>query len=137
MSNLNNLIQQGKTSSVSDGYDGFEDLSKIVSEYINGAENSHEALVAGAQAFVTDLKKLTKPYSKIHSSGYTHLIRTFAYSEVGKEVVVGWGKYYGRIVENGWSKKGKSYAGRAHLRPTFEKNKDKYYTIMLKKLNIK
>lgn len=100
---------------------------------MKAAENADKALIAGADAFVTDLLKLTKPISQIRKSGYTHLIETFDYEARGKEVVVGWGKYYGRMVENGTSK----MAARRHLKPVFDKNKEKYYKIMLTKIGIK
>lgn len=131
---LNNLTTQKNSSftEVSDGYSGFEALSEIVSTYIKAAENGNKALVEGAKAFVIDLKKLTKPMSQIRKSNYTHLIRTFTYESNEKEVVVGWGKYYGRMVENGTNK----MVARQHLKPVFEKNKEKYYKKMLTVLGI-
>ena len=118
---------------MSNSYIGFENLSKIVSQYIEASENKKEALITGAQELLKDLRKLTKPMSEIRKPGYTHLIDSFAYEVRDKEVVVGWGKYYGRMVEYGTSK----MAAREHFRPVFEKNKEKYYKKMLSTLGIK
>lgn len=111
------------------GYAGFEDLSEELTKYISAAENSTEILLAGAEAVKKDLDKLTKPMSKIRKSGYTHLVDSFAIAEKDKEVVVGWEKYYGRMVERGTEK---MYA-RAHMYPLWEHNEEKYYKIMLEK----
>ncbi len=115
------------------GYEGFNILQEELESIIKEVENVQDVLEVGAKEFVKDLSKLTKPYSEIHKPGYTHLIDTFSYRKVPKnEIEVGWGKYYGRIVEYG-SKKMKS---RSHLRPTFEKNKEKYYKLMLNKIGL-
>lgn len=60
--------------------------------------------------------------------GYTHLLDTVTYEIQKDDVVVGWGKYYGPMVENGTVK----MQGTTHLRPTFERNKEKYYKDMQK-----
>ena len=49
-----------------------------------------------------------------------------------KEVVIGWSKYYGRMVERGTEK---MYA-RAHMYPLWEQNEEKYYKIMLEKAGL-
>ena len=41
-------------------------------------------------------------------------------------IKVGWGKYYGPMLEHGTRK----MAVRAHLKPLFEQNKEKYYKKM-------
>lgn len=134
MSSLNNLNRQkGGTTEVTDGCAGFSALSEQLEYYIKGAENSTEILMDGAEAFLKDLNKLTKPISKIRKSGYTHLINTFAIDSTDKEIVVGWGKYYGRMVELGTEK----MDARAHMYPLWEHNKDKYYKLMLTKLGMK
>lgn len=120
-------------SSVNDAYEGFEILSETVSQYMKAAENSQEAILAGAKALVNDAKKLPKPISQIKRSGYTHLVHSFAYEQRNKEVVVGWGKYYGRMVENGTKK----MSARRHLRPLYDSNVQKYYKIMLTTIGIK
>ncbi len=107
-------------------YDGFAELMEDLEVYITKVENSEDIIEVGVKEFLKDLKKLTKPMSQIHKSGYTHLIHTFSYRKKGKEFEVGWGKYYGPIVENG----AKNMTARTHLRPCFEKNKEKYYSKM-------
>lgn len=110
-------------------YDGFQELMEDLQGYITKVEKPQDIIEVGVKEFVKDLKKLTKPMSQIHKSGYTHLIRTFSYRKKEKEFEVGWGKYYGPIVENG----SKNMTARTHLRPCFEKNKEKYYSLMFKK----
>ena len=112
-------------------YESFNDLCNELEEIITNVEKPNEILMVGAKEFVNDLLKLPKPISKIKKSGYTHLIDTF-YCDYGKQndVEVGWGKYYGRMVENGT--KGKK--SNPHLKPTFERNKEKYYQKMIEKI---
>jgi len=112
-------------------YSGFNDLSKDIESYLKNVENVQEVLEVGAKEFTNDLLKLPKPKSQIRKSGYTHLIDTFTYRKAkNNEIEVGWGKYYGRMVEYGTSK----FGSRPHLRPAWETNKNKYYSVMLKKL---
>ena len=127
MSNLYNL-----DGNVRDGFQGFETLLQVTTRYIKAAENPLPAMVVGAKLFVNDLGKLTRPMSEIAKPGYTHLVDTFDYEIRKKEVVVGWGKYYGRMVEWGTSK----MAAREHLRPVFKNNNEKYYKEMLNTLGI-
>lgn len=107
-------------------YNGFDELMKDLEGYIAKVEKSEDIIEVGVKEFVKDLRKLTKPMSQIRRSEYTHLIRTFSYRKKGKEFEVGWGKYYGPMVENGTNK----MTARTHLRPCFERNKEKYYSKM-------
>ena len=111
-------------------FNGFEELMNEFQGYITKVEEPVEILEVGAKSFVNDLKKLPRPISKIRKTGYTHLIDTFAYKKLSKENEVGWGKYYGRMVENGTKK----MTARPHLNPCFERNKDKYYRQMYMKI---
>lgn len=111
-------------------YNSFNDLINEVNEYISKSQNFTTILEAGAKCFVNDLLKLPKPYSKIRKSGYTHLVDTFTYKKNKTDIEVGWGKYYGRMVEDG-TKKMKS---QPHMYPLFEKNKEKYYKKMLENI---
>ena len=111
---------------------GFETLLEVTSKYMQAAKDPVPAMVAGAKEFVGDLGKLTKPMSEIMKPGYTHLIDTFSYEVRTREVVTGWGKYYGRMVENGTSK----MVAREHFKPVFEHNKEKYYKKILNTLGI-
>ena len=114
------------------GYSGFEALSEILEKYANKADNFIDVLEVGAKEFVNDLLKLPKPMSKIRKAGYTHLIRSFAYKKRKDEVEVGWGKYYGSMVEH----KTKKMDENPHVYPLWDKNKEKYYKTMLTKLGL-
>lgn len=115
-------------------FKGFQDLTDILKSYIKNADDNKavEALISGAKEFVNDLLKLPKPISKIRRAGYTHLIDTFAYRAKNKEIEVGWGKYYGPMVEHGT----KNMNATPHVNPLFERNKEKYYKIMITKLGL-
>lgn len=114
-------------------YDAFKDLTDIIDHYIKGAENAMEGIEEGAKEFVKDALKLPKPMSKIKKTGYTHLVRSFAYRKKQTEIEAGWGKYYGPIVERGT----KNMDANPHMYPLWDKNKEKYYKAMLTKLGIK
>lgn len=115
------------------GYSGFEALSEIIEKYVDKANNFIDTLEVGAKEFVNDLLKLPKPISKIRKAGYTHLINSFAHRKKKNEVEVGWGKYYGPMVEHGT----KNMDANPHVYPLWDKNKEKYYKIMLTKLGLK
>lgn len=108
-------------------YKGFSDLENILSDYITKVDKPLEIMEIGAKEYVNDLKKLTKPYSQIRKSGYTHLIDTFSYRIKNRKIEIGWGKYYGLMVEDGTRKT----KAQPHMYPTFQKNKEKYYKKML------
>ncbi len=114
-------------------YDGFQDLADIIQYYAKGAENATEGIEEGAKQFVNDLLKLPKPISKIRKAGYTHLINSFAYRNNKKEIEVGWGKYYGPMVEHGTV----NMDANPHVYPLWDRNREKYYKTMLTKLGIK
>lgn len=115
------------------GYTGFEDLSNIIEYYAKNVDNIVDVLELGAKEFVNDALKLPKPISKIRKAGYTHLVNSFSYRKKGKEVEVGWGKYYGPMVEHGTEKMNPI----EHLYPLWDKNKEKYYKTMLTKLGLR
>lgn len=114
-------------------FKGFLDLQKELADYVKNVEKPLEILEVGANSFVKDLLKLPKPKSDIIKSGYTHLITTFSYNKTSEDIEIGWGKYYGRMVEEGTKKTKKQ----SHLKPLFEKNKEKYYQQMIKKFKEK
>ena len=132
---LNNLKTQKNSTftDVSDGFQGFQDLANVLQKYSDNVENFTDTLEIGAKEFVNDLLKLPKPISKIRKAGYTHLINSFCYEKNKDEVVVGWGKYYGRMLEQGTEKMN----AREHFYPVWDKNKEKYYKTMLTKLDKK
>ncbi|CDE14097.1 phage protein HK97 gp10 family [Clostridium sp. CAG:470] len=111
-------------------FDGFQDLENILENYADKVNNFVDVLKTGAKEFVNDLIKLPKPMSKVRKAGYTHLVRSFAYKINKNEVEVGWGKYYGPMVEHGTKKMDEN----PHVYPLWNKNKEKYYKNMLAKL---
>lgn len=114
---------------------GITELMDDLEEILEVTEDPVPILTVGAEAFVKDLMKLPKPRSRIRSSRHTHLVDTFAYQESPYrkgEVEVGWGKYYGRMVEKGTVRMGRQ----PHLEPTFNRNKENYYKKMLKKAKL-
>lgn len=115
------------------GYDGFQDLADIIEGYMKNVENPTDVLLVGAKEFVNDLLKLPRPISKIRKAGYIHLVNSFAYREKKNEIEVGWGKYYGPMVEHGTTKTNEQ----PHVYPLWNKNKEKYYKSMLTKLGLR
>lgn len=109
------------------------DLQKELEQIIKNVSDTESILIIGAEEFVKDLLKLSKPKSKIKATGYTHLVDSFSYRKSKRhngEIEVGWGKYYGPMVENGT----KLMDSQPHLKPTFNKNKEKYYKSMIDKI---
>ena len=111
---------------------GLDDFEKMLQQYARQADpqNVLDAEEAGAKEFVSDLLKLPKPRSEVRKAGYTHLVNTFAMERANGEIKVGWGKYYGPMVEHGTKK----MTAKAHLKPLFERNKEKYYRKMTEKI---
>ena len=100
------------------GFEDFEELLKQYSENVS-SDKALDAVEEGAKEFVNDLLRLPK-------AGYTHIVSTFALERTDSGIKVGWGKYYGPMLEHGTRK----MAARAHLKPLFERNKEKYYKKM-------
>lgn len=110
--------------------DGFDEFSRMLEEFKKGVEPKKvtKVLEVGAKQLAADVRALPSPRSQMNAPGYTHLLDTVTYQTQGEEVVVGWGKYYGPMVENGTVKMN----GIEHVKPTFEKNSEKYYKNMQK-----
>lgn len=102
------------------------ELIDIIEQEINQANTIEKRTELAAKEFVKDLNRLGRPRSKINKSGYTHLVDTFAYRKNKDEYEVGWGKYYGPMVERGTKK----MRARPHLISTFKNNQEKYYKIL-------
>lgn len=100
--------------------DGFDEFSKLLESYSKNTDDEKvlSVLECGADAFAKDVRALPKPRSRISAAGYTHLIDTVTTRRNKKEIEVGWGKYYGPMVERGTKK---MKAAKPHIRPTFEK----------------
>ena len=108
--------------------DGFDEFVKMLEEFKKRTEvkNVTKVLEIGAKQLTEDVRALPRPRSQINAPGYTHLLDTMTYKVAGEEVEVGWGKYYGPMVENGTTKMN----GTEHLRTTFKRNRGKYYKNM-------
>lgn len=109
--------------------EGFKELEELLAQYADKAENVMDILEAGAQEFVSDVRKLPKPRSRVRKAGYTHLLDTVTYQKINGEIEVGWGKYFGRMVDRGTKK----MSANPHFAPTFQRNKEKYYNAMMRK----
>ena len=81
--------------------EGLGSLQKMLKEMAEKADSSNieRAMEKGAQALIRDVRALPKPRSKITKSGYTHLLDSVAMRKNKGEIEVGWGKYYGPMVE--------------------------------------
>lgn len=112
--------------------EGFDAFSDLLEEYQKKTtmENVLKVLEIGAKEFVSDVRALPRPRSQIRAPGYTHLLDTVTYQLTKNEVITGWRKYYGPMVDKGTRK----MKGVAHMGPTFERNKERYYGAMQKKL---
>lgn len=114
-------------------FDSIVSLMDELNDIATSVRDPIDILEIGVKDFINDLSKLSKPYSRIKSSNYTHLIDTFCYNKKKDEIEVGWGKYYGRMVEEGT----KLTSPQPHLIPTFKSNKEKYYKKILNEMHLK
>lgn len=114
-------------------FDGLLDFSKALEEYAKVSDNVMEEEEKIAQDFVKDLLKLPSPKSKISKSGHTHLISTFSYRKKATEIEIGWGKYYGPMVEKGTIKMISSHP---HLVPLWNRNSKRYIESFKKRNNL-
>lgn len=112
-----------------DGFDGFQELLKEF-EKKTDVKNVLKVLESGAKEFIEDVRALPRPRSRMMAPGYTHLLDEVTYQTSKGEVLTGWSKYYGQMVENGTIK----MDAQEHMRPTFKKNKERYYGNMQKKI---
>ena len=112
-----------------DGFDGFQELLKEF-EKKTDVKNVLKVLESGAKEFIEDVRALPRPRSRMMAPGYTHLLDGVTYQTSKGEVLAGWSKYYGPMVENGTIK----MDAQEHMRPTFKKNKERYYGNMQKKI---
>ncbi len=110
--------------------EGFDFLEEVLAKYDVSDEKIFKSLEKGAKALADDVRKLPKPRSQIQKAGYTHLLDTVTYKREKDDIAIGWGKYYGPMVENGTKKTGAS----PHIKTTFAANKDKYNKMMIQDL---
>lgn len=115
---------------MAEDFTGFDDFSKLLEKYIGKTEkgNVMQVLEIGAEDLARDVRALPKP--RRPGGGRTHMLDSVVTKRRGEEIEVGWGKYYGPFVENGTRKMG----AQPHMKPTFNRNKEKYYRKMQKAL---
>ena len=120
------------STTVTFAIDGLEEFQEAMEQFLKATDETNVAKVLkqGADLLVQDLLKLPKPRSAIHAAGYTHMVSTFSDRIKYGEVEVGWGKYYGPMVEHGTVNMG----AQPHLQPTFNRNAEKYYRKMTDEL---
>lgn len=124
---------------MSDELSGFDEFDDELQKYMDKADDAAVSAVlkVGAEEFRTDLLRLPSPRSSLNIAGHTHLVDTFAIRQEKNDWLVGWGKYYGPIVEHGWHGAGRfhksSHGAIPHFKPTFAQNRDRYYQDMKKK----
>lgn len=110
------------------------ELAEDLQGYLDKVDKKNvvKILEAGARELTNDLKKLPAPRS---NKNHTHLIDSFAYAKdlIKGNVAVGWGVYYGSYLEKGTRK----MRAQPHLEPTFNKNKEKYYQLMIDRFHDK
>ncbi len=110
--------------------EGFDELEELLKQYEVNEEKVLKALEKGANMLVIDVRKLPRPRSSMNGRGYTHLINTVTSGRFKREIEVGWGKYYGPMVECGTRK----MRGTPHIKTVFKRNKGKYYEAIEKEL---
>lgn len=112
----------------------FEEFEKLLDDFSKKAEESNvlNVLEIGANEFVNELLKLPKPKSQITAARYTHLVDSFSYRKRGKQFEIGWGKYYGPMVERGTV----NMKANPHLMKTWDNHKDKIYKKMIERIDL-
>lgn len=104
----------------------FEDLEKYAKSMSD--EKISDVLMVGGEMLAEDVRRLPSP--RTNRTGYTHMLDSVAAEKKGAVVYVGWGRYYGRFVEEGTTK----MRAQPHLIPTWDANREKYYKAMNDKL---
>lgn len=114
--------------------DGFKDFNELIEKYSQKVDKDKvlNAIQKGADALAKDVRALPKPRSSINKSGYTHLLDTVTkkVNTKKKEIEVGWGKYYGPMIERGTKK----IDAQPHIKTTYNQNIEKYQKIILQEL---
>lgn len=116
--------------------ESFDELVKQLGELSKKAspKETKAILMSGATMMKNDANRLPYPISKIRSAGYSHMVNTFQAEESSHhdtEIEVGWGKYYGPMVEHGT----RLQHEQAHLIPLWNRNKERYFNAMAEAFN--
>lgn len=108
-------------------------LSRPISPFSLISNLSFSFLMPRNSSGLVAVSSLMIPYWHLTSlSGYTHLVDSFSYKRDKTGIDVGWGKYYGPMLEHGTKK----MSAKAHLKPLFEQNKERYYKKMIAALDL-
>lgn len=116
--------------------EGFDAFDEELQSYLKTCDDDNvvQILKAGADELISDVRALPSPRSNITKATHTHLLDAVSGKAEGNKYIVGWGVYYGPIVEAGHTTpKGTKVSARAHLRPTLRDNRQKYESAMQKK----
>ena len=111
---------------------GFDGIGRKLSDIIAKIEKKEEAIENVVAIFVVDIRRLPKPRSKRNFPGYTHLIDSVGYRKKGNVFQIGWGKYYGHMVESGTFRSNAT----PHMKPTWAQNKEKYINSLKVKFGV-
>ena len=101
---------------------------ETVSNNANSVQN--QGISENLKEALESVKKTRFKYQVLNSQGAKVNGYIDAYNK--DEVEVGWGKYYGPMVEHGTEK----MDANPHVYPLWDKNKEKYYKTMLTKLGL-
>lgn len=117
--------------------EGIERLQAYLQEKMKAAEPEviRRAQAAGAEVMLSATRSLTRP----RRTG--KMLESFAYEydPMKQETIFGWGKFYGRLKESGHAVGGfarkrtpkrTQVKSQAHLRPTFEANRERILSAM-------
>lgn len=114
---------------MAEDFEGLQRLADLLAGYSVNANpaNILRAQKAGAEYFCEIMRRKSSPRGRSRE----HMLDSIAYEQDAHNTVtvVGWGKFYGRMVEaghraGGWAKSSKSVAANPHMKPEFNKQKN-------------
>ena len=121
---------------MADDFEGFQRLATLLKGYAENANSANilRAQKAGAEYFCGVMRNRPSPRGRSRD----HMLDSIAYEQDTQQVetVVGWGKFYGRMVESGhraggWAKNTQTVTANPHLKPEFNKQKDQIISRMV------
>jgi len=121
---------------MADDFEGLQRLADLLEGYSVNADpaNILRAQQAGAEYFCEVMRSKMSPRGRSRE----HMLDSIAYEQEPQNTVtvVGWGKFYGRMVESGhraggWAKASKTVAANPHMKPEFIKQKDQIISRMV------
>jgi len=121
---------------MADDFEGFQRLAHLLEGYSQNANPAQvlQAQKSGAEYFCEVMRRKASPRGRSRE----HMLDSIAYEQDTRsvETLVGWGKFYGRMVEaghraGGWSKNSGDIAAHPHLKPEFDKQKEQIISRMV------